>query len=230
MSSKQTILQKMLADDLSSTFLKVFSKRMPVIYEESVSRSVKDDDFVDEALKPYYFGQTRYTLIQSLFLNVGRECRHKSRVVPCEQNGFPIPVVTIGRFHFTTHHGSDPQDMSVINASLVRKQNAVINDELVQPKLFGATFNEESLVAAQNIYANIVFGCQGTGLDFTNYGFLRIAVPFIKKVNGKDKLIYAENHDFNEILQMVVEKERQTKEQKPMVNIAVPKIKISRIS
>jgi hypothetical protein len=230
MSSKQTVLQKMLADDLDSGFLKMFSGRMPVIYEESISRSVKDSDYVDDALKPYYFGQTRYTLVQSLFLSVGRECGHKAIVVKCEQNGFPIPVVKIGRFYFTTHYNSEPQDMSVINASLVRKQNSVINDELVQPKLFGSTFNEERLVAAENIYANIIFGCQAKGLDWTTYGFLRIAVPYIKKVNNKDKLYYAENHDYNEVLQMVVEKEKQTKQQKPMVNVAAPKLKVSRLT
>lgn len=229
MSSKQTVLQKMLADDLDSRFLKMFSGRMPVIYEESISRSVKDDDYVDEALKPYYFGQTRYTLVQSLFLKVGRECGHKAIAVKCEQNGFPIPVVKVGRFHFTTHYNSDPQDMSVINASLVRKQNSIINDEIVQPKLFGSSFNEERLVAARNIYANIIFGCQAKGLDWVNYGFLRIAVPYLKKVNKKDKLFYAESHDFNGILQMVVEREKNTKQQKPMVNVAIPKLKNSRL-
>jgi hypothetical protein len=103
MVSKQTILQKMLAEDLSSTFLKEYSRRMPVIYQESMSRSIKDDA-VDDDMKPYYFGWTRYTLVQSLFLSVGRECGYQAETVPCETNGFPIPVVSVGRFNFTTHH------------------------------------------------------------------------------------------------------------------------------
>lgn len=228
MKLKQTLLQRMLSEDLDSRFLKLLSGRMPIIFEESVSRSVKDD-FVDEALKPYYFAQTRYTFVQSLFLRIGRESGHKAAIVRCEQNGFPIPTVQIGRFRFTTHHNLEPEETSVINSSLVRKQNALINDEIVQPKLFGSTFNEERLAVARDIYANIIFGCQGKGTDFTNYGFLRIAIPYLKKVNSKDRLYYAESHDLNDILQMVIEKERKTKQQKPMVNVAAPKLKVSQL-
>lgn len=228
MKSKTTVLQKMLVEDLSSQFFKEFARRMPTIYKESISRSVKDDD-VDEALKSYYFGQTRYTLVQSLFLNAGRECGHHTEVIPCEQNGFPIPLVSIGRFHFTVHHGLNPDDMSVINSSLVRQQQSTINKELIQPMLFGATFNENKLRATERIYANIIFGCCGNGVDFSSHGFLRIAVPYLKKGKSRDRLFFAENHDYSEILQMIIEKESQKREQKPMVNVAVPKIKISNL-
>ena len=226
MQPKQNILQKMLVEDLSSQFFKEFARRMPTIYKESISRSVKDDG-VDEALKPYYFGQTRYTLVQSLFLKGGRECGHHTEVIPCEQNGFPIPLVVIGRFNFTVHHGHNPEDMSVLNSSLVRQQQSTINKELIQPKLFGATFDEDKLRATEKIYANIIFGCRGNGVDFTNHGFMRIAVPYLKKGRSKDRLFFAENHDYSEILQMIVEKENQKREHKPMVNVAVPKIRFS---
>ena len=224
MIKKRSVLQNMLSEDLDSRFLKEFSRRMPVIYQESISRSLKDDA-IDEALKPYYFGQTRYTLVQSLFLSVGRECGHQAGIVYCDTNGFPIPVVSIGRFNFTTHYGYDSNDMSVLNSSLIRKQHSQINDEYVQPTLFGCAFDEQKLLAAQNIYANVIFGCRVDGMDFANYGFLRIAVPYLKKVKGKDKLFFAENNDYFVILQMVLEKEKMTQVQKPTVNVATPKLK-----
>ena len=224
MISKKSVLQTMLSDDLQSRFLKEFSRRLPVIFQESVSRSVKDDA-VDEALKPYYFGWTRYTLVQSLFLSVGRECGHETDVVKCETNGFPIPVVSIGRFSFTTHYAYNADEMLVINSSLVRKQNSQINHEYVQPKLFGCKFNERKLLSAESIYANIIFGCQGNGQDFTNFGFLRIAVPYLRKINGKEKLHYAENNNYFDILKMVIEKEASAQQQKPIINVATPKLK-----
>jgi hypothetical protein len=228
MESKRTTLQKMLVEDLSSRFFTELARRMPIIYKESISRSVKDDG-VDEALKPYYFAQTRYTLVQSLFLTTGRECRHETHVIPCEQNGFPIPLVVIGRFHFTIHHGHNPEEQSVINSSLVRQQQSIINKELIQPKLFGATFDEEKLRATERIYTNIIFGCRAGSADFSNYGFMRIAIPYVKKGKSRDQLFFAENHDYTEILQMVIDKENQKREQKPMVNIAAPRIKISNL-
>jgi hypothetical protein len=83
------------------------------------------------------------------------------------------------------------------------------------------------LLVAQRIYANIIFGCRVESMDFNTYGFLRIAIPYLKKVKGKDKLFYAENNDYFDILQMVLDKEKLAKEQKPMVNVAAPKLKRS---
>jgi hypothetical protein len=200
---------------------------MPNIYQEALSRSISDD-LVDEALKPYYFGQTRYTLAQSLFLSVGRECRHQTEVVHCEKNGFPIPVITIGRFSFTTHFAFNADEKMIINSSLVRKQHSIINEEYVQPKLFDVTFNEQKLRAARTIYANIVFGCRGGHSNFYTHGFLRIAVPYLKKSNGREQLLYAENLNYFDVLAKVLEKEQTSQQQKPMVNVAVPKLKITK--
>ncbi len=227
MSSKKNILLSMLSADLSSTFLKVFSQRIPVIYQEAISRSVKDDA-IDNSLKRYYLGQTRYALAQSMFLNVSRECGHQTDIDECETNGFPIPKITIGRFSFTLHHGTNPNEMSVINASIIRQQHSAINDEIIQPKLFGATFNEHKLAMSENIVGNIIFGCRMNSGDFAKYGFLRIAVPYLKKTRGKDKLCFAENLDFFDVLKMVVGREQQ-EQQKSIINVAVPKIKISKL-
>lgn len=221
-------LKGMLIEDLGSTILKEFSRRMPIIYQESISRSIKDDA-IDGALKSYCFGQTRYALVQSLFLSVGRECGYQAKVVRCETNGFPIPIVKIGKFNFTTHHGFDNDEQSAINVSLIRKQHSQINHDYIQPKLFGHSYNEKKLLAAEEIYANIIYGCHGDGQDFKQFGFLRIAVPYLKNFNGKEKLMFAENIDFFEILRAVVEKEQIGQEQKTIVNVAKPKLKIPNV-
>lgn len=66
MNQNPAVLQQMLVSDLQSPFLKEYSRRMPNIYQESASRSISDEA-VDDALKSYYFGQTRYALVQIVF-------------------------------------------------------------------------------------------------------------------------------------------------------------------
>ena len=227
MAAHQTILQKMLSDDLSSVFLKEYARRLPTVYLEAESRTIKDDN-VDEALKPYLFWQTRYTMVQSLFISVARECGIEAEVTRCEANGFPILVVKEGRFTITTHHSSKSDEMAVLNSSLMRQQHASINHQLIQPTLFDR-FDDNKLLNADSIYANIIFGCRGNTSEWVKFGFLRIAVPYVKKVKNQkgdliDRLHYAENCDYNDILAMVVDREQQEK-QRPVVKVVVPKVK-----
>lgn len=224
---QSTVLQKMLSDDLSSVFMKEYARRLPIVYREAEGRSVKDDN-VDAALKPYLFWQTRYALVQSLFIGVARECGLDAKVHKCEANGFPILTVKAGRFTFTSHHSSKSDEMAVLNSSLIRQQHASINHQLIQPSLFDR-LDDAKLLDADSIYANIIFGCRGNAADWDKNGFLRIGVPYVKKVANKkgeltDKLRYAELCDYNDILAMVIDRE-QTAVQRPDIKVVVPKVK-----
>jgi hypothetical protein len=219
----------MLSDRLSSKFFMEFARRIPNVYQESKSRSLDDDD-VDKALKPYYFGQTRYTLIQSLFLSVGRECGHDAKAEPCETNGFPIAVVIIDRFRFTVNHSDSADEGRVANASEIRKQHSAINDEYIQPRLPGLPgprFDETKLLAAENIVVEIIYGCSAGASNFSTHGFLRIAIPYIKKVKDKDMVFYAANYSYADVVQMVKEREKAEMDKKRTINVAVPKLKKS---
>jgi hypothetical protein len=224
-----TVLQTMLADDLSSVFLKEYARRLPTVYREAESRSIKDDS-VDEALKPYIFWQTRYALVQSLFVAVARQSGLQVEVLKCESNGFPILTVTAGRFVFTTHHSSKSDEMAVLNSSLIRQQHASVNHELIQPSLF-SRLDDTKLADADSIYSNIIFGCRGNATDWAKNGFLKIAVPFVKKVANKkgdlvDKLFYAELCDYNDVLSLVIERENKAKAaRRPDIKVVTPKIK-----
>jgi hypothetical protein len=225
--TSQTVLEKMLSDDLSSQFLKEFARRLPVMYLEAESRSI-NEEIVDEALRPYLFWQTRYALVQSLFISVARECGLETAVVRCESNGFPILVVRCGRFTLTIHHSSKSEESAVLNSSLIRQQHSSINRELIQPSLF-AKFDDEKLKSADNIYSNVIFGCRGNATEWNKYGFLNIVMPYVKKVQNKsgaivDRLHYAASYNYNDILAMVVERENQERQQ-PQIKVVVPKIK-----
>lgn len=228
MSSSHPLLQ-MLTDDLSSQVLSEFGRRLPTVHQEAKSRSI-DDEIVDEALKSYCFGQTRYTLVQSLFLSVGRECGHDVEVVRCEANGFPIAVMSIGRFHFTVHHGFSGDENRAINSSLIRKQHSTINGEILQPRLFGCTFDEARLRAADNMYANIVYGCRGGASDFATHGFVQIAIPYLRTVRGTERLFYAAWFDYAEVLRLVQDRERGDAAQRRIINVASPRLRRSQES
>ena len=223
-----TILQAMLSNDLSSVFMKEFARRLPVVYREVEGRSVSDES-VDVALKPYLFWQTRYALVQSLFIGVARECGLSDKVLKCEANGFPILTVTVGRFTFTLHHSSKSEEMAVLNSSLIRQQHAAVNHQFIQPNMFEPQFDKAKLNNADRIFANIIFGCRGNAADWDRYGFLRIAVPYVKKMANKRgnliyKLRYAELCDYNEILSMVIDRE-QSVAKRPDIKVVVPKVK-----
>ena len=214
----------------SPNFLRAFSQRIPIIYGESKSRTY-DEDLVDEAFHTYHFGQERYTLSQSLFLSVAREFGLGTRIQRCETNGFPIAVVSVGRFDFTLHHGQTRSEINCINTSLIRRQHSAINNELIQPSLFRTpTFNDDKLNDAETIYANIIEGCGGNGISFSEYGFLRIAFPCLHIKDGKESFVFVENYDLHDVLRVLIENEHRDEEVKPLVDVAIPKIKKNKLS
>jgi hypothetical protein len=233
----ETTLSGMLVDDLSraqaSTFLKQYVHRTAIIYKEADSRSFKDDD-VHEAYKAYHYGQTRFTLHQSMFLKLAEDCGLEWEIDRCPQNGFPSAVVKVGRFFFTDHYGATPQEITCLNASLMRKQSAEINVSYIQGSLFEPAFDETKLLKAQSIYANIIHGCRGMGGDFALYGFARIAIPSVTKAESKKdvekQLRFVEQYDLNDVLASVVERERQGIVAQPVIDVAIPKIKVSKLT
>lgn len=231
---KETPLVKMLVEDLETNFLKRIDSRMLTAWNESIGRSIADEN-INDALKRYCFGHSKYFLVQSLFLSVGLECKYESKVVPCEQNNYPIPEVVIGRFVFTAHHQYNPSDKYVLNSSRTRKQHSSINNQYIkqgQASLFGDTFDDNKILAAEKIQANILFGCGGNGLNYEANGFLRIAIPSVetaKNRQGKEtnKVWFVENHDLREILQLVSDKERREQAKPTIADVAIPKLKIN---
>lgn len=230
---KKSELFEMLVEDFGNPqFLREFSQRMPIIYNESGSRSYSDE-LISEPFKKLYFGHSRYFLSQSVFLDVARETGVECKVAKCDSNGFPIVRVQVGRFYFTLHHGITPNEIMCAHTSLIRKQNTAINNEIIQPSLFndGAEFDSEKLSQANNIYANIIHGCGGSGTAFGEYGYLRIAIPCLKKnANGSEQFIFVENVDLFDVLQVLIENESVKEQAKPMVDVAIPKIKINKIA
>jgi hypothetical protein len=230
----QNVLMEMLVEDLGSVFLKRFQSRMVTVWNEAISRSIKDDN-IHESVKPYCFGHDKYFLTQSMFLKLGADCGYESKIVPCEQNNYPIPVVIANRFRFTVHHAFKPNEKYAPNPSQTRLQDSRINNgylKRAQRSLFDdPVFDESKVAGATGIQANLLFGCDGNGLDFLNHGFLRIAIPSTEPetVNGKEtgKVLLVENYAFNDVLGLVSEKERANKAQ-PVIEIAVPKIKTAK--
>ena len=135
MPPKETILFNMLVEDLGSRFLKQFAERTSIIYKEAESRSYRDDA-IHDAFKAYHCGHTRFALHQSMFLRLAQECGMKAEIKKCPENGFPIAIVSAGRFFFTDHYATTPDEVSLLDPSLVRQQNASVNLELVQNSLF----------------------------------------------------------------------------------------------
>lgn len=228
----QNALLDMLVEDLDSVFLKQFHSRIETVWNEAIARSIKDPS-IDPSVKRYCFGHDKYFLTQSMFLKLGAECGYESRAVPCEQNNYPIPVVTVKRFRFTAHHTFKPDEKYAPNPSRTRKQDSTINNEYLkrgQGNLFGPAFDESKLDEADGIQANILFGCGGNGLEFKTNGFLRIAFPSFETEyeNGRDtrKVLLVENFRLLDVLALVNSKER-TKQARPVVSVAAPKLKVT---
>jgi len=223
---EKSVLVEMLVEDMSSQFLKRFEGRMPTSWNEAVGRSV-NDPHIDPALERYALGQARYFLVQSMFIEVGKQCGYQTRIDLCEQNNYPIPVVIIGRFIVTAHYAFSASEKFVLNSSFTRKQHSAINNAYVlknQGNLFEPAFDEKKIRDAKEVRANVLFGCAGSGLDFQNYGFLRIAFPSVETVS--DRVLLVENHKYQDVLSLVSEKERKAKRQaKPMIDVAKPTLK-----
>lgn len=230
MAARKSTLFSMLVEDLGSRFLQEFYERSGVIYREAESRSYRDDG-IHEALQSYHCGQTRFALHQSMFLRLASECGMKSEIYKCPENGFPIPIVKAGRFIFTDHYSTSPEDSSCLDPSLVRQQNALVNQSLVQGDLFKPAFLANKLRAAkaESIYANLIHGCRGVGTDFSAAGWVRIAFPYVTNPtvsdNSQMNLVFVENHNLRDVLAAIQEKEMQAASAKPRIDIAKPKIK-----
>src|SRR5687768_6870085 len=125
MAEPNSTLFNMLVEDLNSSFLRQYAQRTNIIYKEAESRSHKDAA-VHEAFKAYHYGQTRFTLHQSMFLKLAEDCGVAWHIDYCPQNGFPSAVVQMGRFFFTDHYGATSHEVTCLNASLMRKQNAAV--------------------------------------------------------------------------------------------------------
>jgi hypothetical protein len=224
MEEKSELFGMLVNDFGNPKFLREFSQRMPIIYSESDSRS-NSDDLVSESFKKYYFGHSRYILSQSVFFDVAQEIGVNCKIKKCESNGFPIAIVSFGRFHFTLHYGQTPNEITCMNTSLIRKQHSAINSKLVQPSLFGGSdLDITKLSQAENIYANIIHGCRGKADSFAENGFLRIAIPCLE--SGK-KFIFVENVNLFDVLQMLIDRDNdnQNNQAQPMPNTAMPKIR-----
>ena len=231
MAAPNSTLFNMLAEDLNSSFLKQYAQRTNIIYKEAERRSFKDEA-VHDAFKSYAYGQTRFTLHQSMFLKLADDCGVAWDIEYCPQNGLPSAVVKMGRFFFTDHYGSNSHEVTCLNASLMRKQNAAVNHSMLQGSLFEPAFDNTKLLKADRIYANFIHGCRSVGSDFALYGFMRVAVPCVTN-SGEGKIseknvVLVENHNLYDVLAAVEERENQNRAVEPTVNVAVPKLKVKK--
>jgi hypothetical protein len=228
-----TTLYSMVVEDLAearaSRFLRRYIQRTDVIYRESESRSFKDAA-VYEAYQAYLYGQIRFALHQSMFVNLAEECGVDWNIARSPHNGFPTAVVKVGRFYFTDHYGFSAHEIACINPSLMRQQASAVNLSLTQGNLFEA-FDDSKLQKAESIYGNFIHGCRGTGSTFADFGFVRLAFPCVTKAitveDAEKSLRFIENHDLHDVLKSVVEIENHNREQtkKREITIATPKLK-----
>ena len=209
----------------SSLFLRLLSAQTAIDYNQARSGSV-DEELVAEELKRYKFGHDRYFFSQSSFIRCARQANLEVVVQRCEQNDYPIFMVAADRFRFTFHYGLKPGEITYQHISLVRRQNSIINKEIVEPTLFSSpVFNTEKLKDADIIYANIIHGCAGTGMDFANNGFLRIAIPSIKFIDNKENFIFVSNVNLYDVLQLLEARDAVKTQAVPMVDTAIPRVK-----
>jgi hypothetical protein len=228
---KDSTLFGMLIDDLAKTraskFLKQYAERTAIIYKEAESRSF-GDEAVHEAYKPYHCGQTRFTLHQSMFLNLANDCGIGWEVARSPFNGFPSAVVRIGRFYFTDHYSPHSDEITCLNPSLMRQQSAAVNLTLTQGSLFERSFDDCKLTTADNIYGNFIHSCRGQGSDFALYGSIRIAIPCAANpqsaADAQRMLQFVESHKLSDVMAGVLAKETESAA-RPSVKVATPKLK-----
>jgi hypothetical protein len=229
--AKESTLYEMLVEDLSevkaSRFLKGYGERSAIIYNEA--ETAAKDEAIYKDFEPYYRGQMLFFLHQTMFVRLAADCKLDWKIVHCKQNNFPIPVVKIGRFHFTDHHGTAFNEIACLNPSMIRSQNSLVNLSLIQRSLFDPPFDPNKLRKADDIYGNFIHGCRGGGSAFAAYGFMRIAFPCVADVkNAEDaqkRLRYVESYDLYRLLDSVLTRENQNRSVvQPSVRVA-PKIK-----
>lgn len=228
----ESTLYAMLVEDLSeakaSRFLKGYAERSNVIYNEAYNAA--RDGSVYKDFGPYFEGQILFFLHQTMFINLAADCGLQWRIDRCEQNGFPSAVVCVGRFHFTSHHGSSPYEVACLNPSLMRAQNSNLNMSLLQGRLFEQPFDVEKLRGADDIYGNFIHGCRGTGQTFATDGFMQVAFPCAENVKtveeAQKKLRYVERYSLYQLLDSVVAREDQNRRDAlPKLRVVTPKIK-----
>ena len=229
--SENSTLFTMLVEDVceakASKFLKQYPERTAIIYKEAESRSF-GDDAVHEDYKPYHCGQTRFTLHQSMFLKLAADCGVEWYVERSPYNGFPSAVVKIGRFYFTDHYSIKPGEVTCLNPSLMRQQNAALNLTYSQHSLFDQPFDDRKLRKAESIYANFIHSCRGHGSDFALYGMIRIAFPCAARpetVSDAQRMLqFVEDYKLTDVLAAVIKKESESVI-RPLVKVATPKLK-----
>lgn len=225
MTTNEIFAETLLDSFDSPKFFRALAQGTEIDYNEARSTSL-DEDMIAEELKRYKFGHDRYFLSQSRFIRCARQSGLAVKVKRCPQNDYPIFVVEAKPFSFTFHYGAKPSEITYQNISLVRRQNTAINSEIVQPSLFSKpSFDLDKLKDAEEIYANIIHGCGGNGLNFAENGFLRIAIPTIKLTGGKESFIFVSDVNLFDILQSLEEREATQTQAVPMVDTAMPRVK-----
>jgi hypothetical protein len=227
----ESTLYQMLVEDFveakASRFLKGYAERSDIIYKEADGAS--KEKAIRAEYAPYFNGQILFYLHQTMVLGLAEDCKLESRIQKCEQNGFPNAVVKIGRFHFTSHHGSKNYEIACLSPSMMRAQNSRMNLSLIQPNLFDRPFDPNKLREANNIYGNFIHGCRGPLGTFAEYGFMRIGFPCVADVKNVEeaqkKLRYVEIYNLYSVLESVMERESEKRsDAKPKLRV-VPKIK-----
>lgn len=225
MTNAEIFTQTLVDSFQSPQFLRLLSLGTEIDYNEALSSSWNDDLIIEE-FKRYKFGHDRYFLSQSRFVRCADDAGLEYKIDRCPNNDYPVPIVTAGQYSFTFHHGISPGEITCQNTSLVRKQYSGLNKEVVQPSLYEKPdFNIEKLYEAENIYANIIHGCGGSGLNFEANGFLRIAVPCITRTDGREKFFFVENVNLMDVLEILEAQDAQKTQAQPMVDTAIPQVK-----
>jgi hypothetical protein len=225
MTNKEIFTQVIVENLGDAKFLRLLSQRCEIDYNEARSSSY-DDDLILDFFNRYKFGHDRYFLTQSTFIKSALDGGLKVKIGRCVANDYPVPLVMAGRFSFTYHYGKSSNEITCKNTSLTRQQSSTINNSIVQPSLFDKPdFDINKLNQAEHIYANIIHGCGGNGLNFLENGFLRIAVPCLKRVNGKQQFFFVENIDLYKVLEILEAKDASKSQATPMVDVAIPQIK-----
>lgn len=228
--TQESTLYQMLVEDLvetkASRYLKGYAQRSDIIYKEADAASKEKS--IRPEYAPYFNGQILFYLHQTMVLKLADDCKLESRIQKCEQNGFPNAVVKIGRFHFTSHHGSSNYEVACLSPSLMRAQNSRMNLSLIQPNLFDRPFDPNKLREANNIYGNFIHGCRGPLGKFSEYGFVRIGFPCVTDAKNAEeaqkKLRYVEVYNLESVLESVMKRESEKREAQPKLRV-VPKIK-----
>jgi hypothetical protein len=224
MTTNEIFAEALVESFESPKFLRLIAQGTEIDYNESRSSAFDDKTIVDP-LRRYKFGMDNYFLSQSRFVDSANKAGLEVKTHRCK-NDYPIFVVYAGQFSFTFHHGARPHEISHQSISMVRRQHTTVNAEIVQPNLYSTPdFDLDKLREADNVYANIIHGCGGNGLNFAENGYLQIAVPCLKLADGKESFIFVSEVNLFDILQTLEDRESAKTQAAPMIDIAIPRIR-----